>query len=125
MALRMEPSPARMTTHREGVTVSGQSAMAAAGQILLSAHSHRLAPEGISEPAAWHPLSRWLSRVIRSDPDESYSSAFATDRAAARSRIHRLRLVVAVPRTQYQRLPVPQRHRCAVPDLVTGRLLAR
>jgi hypothetical protein len=39
MALRMEPSPARMTTHREGVTMSGQSAMAAAGQILLSAHS--------------------------------------------------------------------------------------
>ena|SRR5215204_4536763 len=31
----------------------------------------------------------------------------------------------AVPRTQYQRLPVPQHHRCAVPYLRTGRLLAR
>ena len=31
----------------------------------------------------------------------------------------------AVPRMQYQRLPVPQHDRCAVPSLLTGRLLAR
>src|SRR5215213_4848219 len=31
----------------------------------------------------------------------------------------------AVPGTQYQRLPVPQHHVCAVPYLRTGRLLAR
>jgi hypothetical protein len=30
----------------------------------------------------------------------------------------------AVPRTQYQRLPVPQHHRCRT-YLLTGRLLAR